>query len=170
MMYKWVGAVLVVVASGGFGMVLAWDQIREERLLSQLGEILNYMESQLAYRLTPLPELCREAANLVSGPLGQVFAGFGRALEQNLSPEVSGCMEKTLLSLPPLPPMATQSLQSLGHTLGRFDLEGQRKGLLTLRGECMRQLQRLRRNRTERLRSIRTLGFCAGAALTIILL
>ena len=170
MMYKWIGAALVVTASGGFGMNVAWHQIREERLLSQLTEILDYMESQLAYRLTPLPELCREVGSFSSGVLGQVFTSFGNALEQHLSPEASGCMQQTLLSIPPLPPIAAQSLQSLGKTLGRFDLEGQRKGLLTLRGECRRQLQCLRRNRRERLRSIRTLGFCAGAALTILLI
>ena len=169
MAYKWIGAVLVVVASGGFGMVLAWNQIREERLLAQLAEILDYMESQLAYRMTPLPELCREAAALFSGGLGQVFSQLSQSLAEQIYPEVSGCMQAAL-SDTALPPGVRESLLTLGNTLGRFDLSGQRKGLLTLRGECKRQLQQLRQNRTERLRSIRTLGFCAGAALTILLI
>jgi len=170
MMYRWMGAFLVVASSGGLGMILAWNQIREERLLSQLAEILSYMESQLAYRLTPLPELCREASTLTSGVLGQVFEDLCQALEQNLLPEASGCMEAVLSAVPALPHSLRRNLSDLGHTLGRLDLSGQRKGLLTVRGECMRQLQLLRRNRTQRLRSIRTLGFCAGAALTILLL
>lgn len=169
MAYKWIGAVLVVVASGGFGMVLAWNQIREERLLAQLAEILDYMESQLAYRLTPLPELCREASTLFSGVLGQVFAELSQSMAEQIYPEVSGCMQEAL-SDKPLPPGLQEILLTLGNTLGRLDLTGQRKGLLTLRGTCKRKLQQLRQNRTERLRSIRTLGFCAGAALTILLI
>lgn len=170
MVYKWIGALLVTVTSGGFGILLAWDQIREERLLAQLSEVLQYMESQLAYRLTPLPELCREAAVLTPGPLGQVFENLSHSLELNISPEVSGCMQEALSTVPSLTPAVWESLRTLGNTLGRFDLSGQRKGLLNLQGECRRKLQHLRKNRSERLRSIRTLGFCAGAAMTILLI
>ncbi len=170
MIHKWIGAMLVIVASGGFGILLAREQLREERLLKQLSEILQYMESQLAYRLTPLPELCREAAALMSGPLGQVFGHLTHALEQTISPEVSGCMLEALSKSPVMPPVTSETLRSLGNALGRFDLSGQRKGLLTIRGECQRKLLDLRKNRSERLRSVRTLGFCAGAALTILLI
>ena len=170
MVYKWMGASLVIGASGGLGLILAWNQIKEERTLHQLAEILDYMESQLAYRLTPLPELCREAASLSSGALGQVLGNLSEALESRHFPQVSGCMQAALETGPQLPPQTREMLLSLGTTLGRLDLEGQRKELLTLRGECRRNLQALRRNRDERLRSIRTLGFCAGAALSILLI
>lgn len=170
MIYKWMGSALVIGASGGFGVILAWNQIREERMLQQLAQILEYMESQLAYRLTPLPELCREASGLTSGTLGQVFENLSSSLESQSFPEVSGCMQAILNEAPQLPPQTRQMLLSLGTTLGRLDLAGQRKELLTLRGECRRNLQSLRRNRSERLRSIRTLGFCAGAALSILLI
>ena len=170
MVYKWMGAALVIGASGGLGLILAWNQIREERTLQQLAEILEYMESQLAYRLTPLPELFREASTLTSGTLGQVFEALSESLEFRCYPEVSGCMEAVLENAPQLPTQTHQALLSLGSTLGKLDLAGQRKELLTLRGECRRNLQALRRNRGERLRSIRTLGFCAGAALSILLI
>lgn len=170
MVYKWMGASLVIGASGGLGLILAWNQIREERTLQQLADILEYMESQLAYRLTPLPELCKEAAELTSGALGQVFQALSAALGSRSYPEVSGCMQAVLENTPQISPQTRRSLLSLGASLGKLDLAGQRKELLTLRGECRRDLQALRRNRGERLRSIRTLGFCAGAALSILLI
>lgn len=170
MIYKWMGASLVIGASGGLGLILAWNQIREERALHQLAEILEYMESQLAYRLTPLPDLCREASSLSSGVLGQVMEKLSESLESRHFPQVSGCMQAVLENAPQLPPQTMEILLSLGNSLGRLDLDGQRKELLTLRGECRRNLQALRRNRGERLRSIRTLGFCAGAALSILLI
>ena len=170
MVHKWIGALLVISTSGGFGILLAWEQLREERMLAQLSDVLGYMDSQLAYRMTPLPDLCREGAALTPGPLGQVFAHLSQSLELTISPDVSGCMQSALFAVASLPPVTAELLQSLGNTLGRFDLSGQRKGLLHLQGECRRKLQHLRKNRSERLRSIRTLGFCAGAALTILLI
>ena len=59
--------------------------------------------------------------------------------------------------------------RNLGSSLGRFDLSGQLKGLQSVRGECLRELESLEKNQPERLKSYQTLGMCAGAALVIIL-
>ena len=56
----------------------------------------------------------------------------------------------------------------LGRWLGRFDLDGQLKGLDAVRQECRRHLEELNNNREVRLRSYQTLGLCAGAAIAIL--
>lgn len=58
----------------------------------------------------------------------------------------------------------------LGRTLGRFDLEGQLKGIDGISREAAAELDRLTKNQDARLRSYQTLGLCAGAALAILLL
>ena len=59
-------------------------------------------------------------------------------------------------------------LECFGRSLGRFDLEGQLKGLEAARQECRRHLVQLSNNRDSRIRSYQTLGLCAGAAMAIL--
>ena len=67
-------------------------------------------------------------------------------------------------------PRLRRMLLLLGHSLGRFDLSGQLKGLASVRERCGQELQALRSDRDSRLRSFRVLGLCAGAALVILLI
>lgn len=67
-----------------------------------------------------------------------------------------------------LPTLTREELLLLGRTIGRFDMEGQLKGLESVRQECRRQVETLSYNRDTRLRSYQTLGLCAGAALAIL--
>lgn len=168
MTYKWIGAMLVMAGCGGWGFSLAARQRQQERLLGQLGEILSFMSCELSYRLTPLPELCRQAGREAKGPVGRVFTALAARLDSLAAPEVSGCMKEVLRENRDLPPGIRRLLYRLGCTLGRFDLPGQMQGLSALQRECERERQRTSENREERLRSIRTLGLCAGAALVIL--
>ena len=63
-----------------------------------------------------------------------------------------------------------QLLRNLGRSLGRFDLEGQLRGIDAVRHETLEALEKLTHDQDERLRSYQTLGLCAGAALAILLL
>lgn len=167
---KIVGAVLIIAGCSGFGFHLAAAHRREESALRQLIAALDFMECELQYRLTPLPELCRQAAANGTGPVCAVFSTLASELEAQVSPDVSLCMNGALLNNKPLPRLANDAMVLLGKSLGRFDLEGQLKGLEAVRQTCRRNLERLGENRDVRLRSYQTLGLCAGAALAILLL
>ena len=82
MTYRWIGAVLVVVGCGGFGFSLARETARQEQLLRELLDILDYMENELRGRLTPLPMLCGQVARRQKGVLGRLFSGLARALRE----------------------------------------------------------------------------------------
>lgn len=165
---KWLGAVFIVLSCGGFGFYLAANHRKEERMLRQLISVLDYMECELQYRLTPLPDLCRQAAAQACGDLGKVFIRLAEELESQISPEVSGCMHMALAVSPPMPEKTKQNLKLLGSSLGRFDLEGQISGLESLRHSCRKDLDGLEKDRDVHLRSYQTLGLCAGAALAIL--
>ena len=64
--------------------------------------------------------------------------------------------------------MTKQCLLNLGNSLGLFELEGQIKGVESVRNDCAQQLKQLSHNDQLRLRSYQTLALCAGAALAII--
>lgn len=170
MSFKWIGAVLVIVGCGGFGFSLAAGHRREEQIMRQMITVLNFMECELQYRLTPLPELCRQAAREGKGLVREVLLRLAQELERQISPDVISCMNTVLASEKEMPRHVEEIFQQMGHSLGRFDLPGQLRGMETVRAACRRELEELSKNRDVRLRSYQTLGLCAGAALVILFL
>ena len=160
---------MVIVGCGGFGFSLAAAHRREETTLQQLIFALDYMECELQYRLTPLPDLCRAAAGEQRGCVREVLLCLSRELDAQISPDAERCMHYTTLFRSDIPKHTREAFTALGKTLGKFDLNGQLKGLEQVRSGCRTQLESLRTNREPRLRSYQTLGLCAGAALAILL-
>ena len=168
MSYKWIGAILVIAGCGGFGFSMAASHKREEKQLRQLIGILQYMECELQYRLTPLPELCRQTGKEASGMLRDVFLNLARELDWQVSPDACICMTAALKRSRDIPSRLRKLLLQLGHSLGRFDLSGQLRGLQAVQAACEEELKKLGKDRDSRLRSYQTLGLCAGAALAIL--
>ena len=167
---KGIGALLIVLGCGGFGFSMAMSHRREEFALRQLLTVLDLMESELQYRLTPLPGLLLLAEQEAAGVIKRLLHTLRKELEAQISPDARACMEAALASGSDLPDSVCGALRNLGISLGRFDLPGQLQGLQSTRDECRRALEQLCRNRDNRLRSYQTLGLCAGAALAILLL
>lgn len=168
MSYKIVGAICVITACGGFGFLLAAQHIQRIRLLRQLIAALDYMECELQYRSTALPELCLQTAQQSCGKIRTVFAALSEELEAQISPNVSLCMATALERCVELPAVIQDMYILLGRSLGKFDLHGQLKGLDETRRECRNCLQTLLYNKDTRIRSYQTLGLCAGAAIAIL--
>lgn len=164
-----IGAVLLMAGCGGFAVALAAHNARQKQLLRQLMRIVNEMEWELKFRLTPLPELCIHSAETVHGELKKVFVEFGNRLNRGWEGDVSGCMN-ALAANPEIPVRVRNCLRELGGCLGRFDLETQLEGLKTVKEKIRHELEALNENGKERIRSYQTLALCAGAALAILLI
>ena len=126
--------------------------------------------AETTFGLTPLPELCRQAGKETRGTLREVFFNLARELEWQTSPDAASCMTAALKRSHELPRRIRGIMKQLGHTLGRFDLPGQKQGLEEVKEACRMELESLGKNRETRLRSYGTLGLCAGAALAILFL
>ena len=148
--------------------MLAATHRKEVRLLHQLLRVLNVMQSELEYRLTPVPQLCRICAE-EAGALGGVFLSAADKLEKQEVPDAAAAMTRAVQEDKQLPPIVSAQLRNLGQTLGRFDLQGQIRGFAQCVQGCTHKLNELESNQQQRLRSYQTLGFCAGAALAILL-
>lgn len=168
MNYRILGALLIVAGCGGFGFLLAANHRREESTLRHLIGVLDFMACELQYHLTPLPELCRQAAKESPGAIRNVMLSLAGELEDQISPDVASCMRAALARQKDMPKVAGKCLLELGNSLGRFDLAGQLSGLESVRAVCRGELDGLTKNRDERLRSYQTLGLCAGAAIAIL--
>ena len=169
MYLKLTGAILILAGCGGYGMMMAMSHRREVAALHQLAEVTERMICELEYRLTPLPELCRFAAEQTKGAVRMFFLALAKAMDEQVSPAVGICTVTALKATSGLPRYAAAQLQALGQTLGRFDLTGQLTSLERCKQSCLGQLEVLEHQQSQRLRSYQTLGFCAGAALAILL-
>lgn len=168
MMIKLIGVVFVILSCGNVGFKIAANYKKEEKSLRNLIQILNYIESELQYSLMPLPALCRHVSQIFSGIPGNIFAEFADEMELQKFSEPVQCITAVLNNTKSIPHITRTELELLGKTIGRFDLDGQVKGLDAVRIECERNLAILCDNRENRLRSYQTLGLCAGAALAIL--
>lgn len=170
MTLKLIGAIMIIGGCGGVGMSMAAAHRNEERGLQQLICALEYMRCELQYRLTPLPALCRGAAAEGNNAVTQVFLDLANTLETKTESDVFFCMKEVLERTPKLPQGVNRILLQLGAGLGKFDLQGQLEGLTFTQEACSRELNALTKDRDVRLRSYKTLGFCAGCALAILFL
>ena len=110
--YKWIGAVLIITGCSGCGFAIAAGKRREEQLLYQLVSVLQVIESDLQYRLTPLPELCRMAAGETKGILQAVFLNLYRELSWQKLPDAGSCMHAAIQRSGELPPRVRRLLGS----------------------------------------------------------
>ena len=166
---KWIGTILIVLCCGGFGFRMVAVHRQKVNELRQLLSALDLLQSELRYRLSPLPDLCYLVSNSVSGGVGKLFRRLYEELEKQIAPD-AGCCMNAALSDSNLSAITARLLKDLGRTLGRFDLDGQVQGIESVRNETLTAMEKLVKDQDARLRSYQTLGLCAGAALAILLL
>lgn len=167
-MEKWIGAVLVFLSCGFCGFAAAQNERRQERYLKALHLKLERMQQELSCRATPLPELFSSIAG--EDALSDVFCAVARTLALRNSQDAPSCMGAVLQEFDSIPEPVKAILSQLGDSLGCFDLDGQLQQLQSVTDECRRSLDRLAQGRDVRLRNYQTFGFCAGAALALLLL
>jgi stage III sporulation protein AB len=143
---------------------------KEERELRHFLTALDFMQCELQYRLTPLPQLCRRTSDHGDGCICKVLDLVAEELENQIAPDVQTCMHAALQKAPRLPPLLYNNLLQLGCFLGRFDLPGQIQGIETVRQLIRQDLSCLCENKDTRYRCYQTLGLCAGSALVVLFL
>lgn len=168
MTLKLFGAAMIIVSCSGFGFYLAVSHKKEVIYLQKLLAIIEYMEWELEYRLTPLPQLCKNIGEKTKFYISSVFEKLANELSYQIAPDVSCCMQNVLASQKEIPSQTLYYLKLLGESLGEYNVDGQLKSLVQLRVLISQKLDALTENQTQRLRCYQTIGVCAGAALAIL--
>ena len=168
MTLKIIGAILILIGCGGFGAMVVRNHRAEVTSLEQLISALDYMECQMMYQLTQLPELCQNISCTTRGVVKKVFNLVSANLENHDSPDVESCMFLAMENVKDIPKITEKYLIELGKSMGKFDLDGQQKAIQTVKNGCQRAMQAITNNQDARLRSYQTLGLCAGVALAIL--
>lgn len=169
-MIKLIGGVLIIASCGCLGFYIAGSYHLERQLLEQWIAALDFMQCELQYRMTPLPEICRQAASNGKGKIRMLFACLADELDRQLLPDVHGCVEIALKTISDVPKSLCDAVKELGNTLGRFDTDGQVRQLEAARQSSRKRLEKLEKGAQERIRAYQTLGICGGAAIAILLI
>ena len=168
MSVKLMVAVCVLLGCGGCGFGMAMQYNKKIQILRNLLASLEYMECELQYRSTPLPQLCRLTAERVSGKMKEVYLRLADELDAQVSPNARLCMSSVLDRLDLRFEKINGILEALGGSLGIFDLPGQLRALENTKQQCREMLGKMLEGKENRIRSYQTLGLCAGAALVIL--
>ena len=169
MTWKLIGVILVIVSCGGLGFAMAAADLYESKSIQKMIEAIEYLSWELQYRNLPLPELCRSTANASSGQVRSIFFSLAKELDTMLSPDVACCVEHLLESME-LSGRLRNALKLLGRSLGKFDREGQLKGLASAAAELELERKACADGQRGRVRCYQTLGLCAGAAIAILMI
>lgn len=165
---KYIGAALILAVCAGVGICMSSAHCRLERLLRSLATGLSYMENDLRYRLTPLPQLLEQTAQHCSGLVGAYFSKLASELDKQICADVYSCTRAALSHFPNLPECINKCLLELGKNLGNLDVQGQLNALEVAENHVQQLLQQHCIDKEVHRRSYRTLGFCAGAGLVIL--
>ena len=169
MIQRWIGAFCVFTACTGAGFQAACALRREKRLLWDTKRLLEKMESELSCRVATLPQLCM-AAEGCEKTLEEIYQMLSHELQRQTLPDANSCMELVLSRQGNLPASFMNLHRMLGQTLGKFDLQGQLEQIAAVKAACQAELDRVGAQCEGKMKSYRTLGLCAGAALAILLL
>lgn len=168
MSYKWIGAMIIIAGCFGCGAAITANHWKEKRYLQQLLQTIHIFQNELTYRLTSVPDLCRQAGKTTQGALGTVFKDLSRELEWQIAPDIPSCMAAALQKNPYTPGKVRRIMVRLGRSLGHYDLQGQLRDLDLVRAECEEELLGYGKDWDQRVKSYRILCLCAGAALVIL--
>ena len=168
-MIKWIGAGLILLGAGGFGVGKAAKFYRQMRQLRSFSNALEILKCELNYTLLPLPELCRVTAERSERVCACVLREYARLLEQG-SPRkmaAAACLENNALCLPE---EAQTALLDLFSSMGRYDLDGENRLLSRTQLRLEAAIRTGEAEKRPMVKGYAALGLCTGAALAILLM
>lgn len=170
MIIRLIGSGMILFGCASFGVLISQKAKNEISALRNFVIALEYMECELQYRVTPLPDLCRQTGAMTKGSVSKLFYQLSRELESQISPNVSICMASAVNSIKEITPQIAFLSEELGDRLGIFDLDGQVRVLQSIRHEAQSALEKCEKGHEVRSRSCKTIAVCAGAAIVILLI
>ncbi len=170
-MIRLLGALLTAGGGAFLGFSAAGQLKRRARVLRQLAGALEQMDREIAFRLTPMPQLMEELAAGYPPPVGTLFANCRKGMEQLGERTLAEIWRQALADTElDLEGRAAAVLDELGEVLGRFGEDGLHAALVRAGEELTREGELAREDGEKRGRMYQVLGLAWGALLAILLL
>lgn len=169
-MLRLIGAALVTLGFAAVGWQAAARLRERAAAISSLLGALELLESEIRYRLTPVPELMKLLAQRAAPPARALFEACRDRLAERREEGFDAVWAESLSALPLLRRPERETLLELGAVLGRYDVEGQERAIAYARRRLERFLRQAEEEQRSRGRVYGALGVAAGLCAVIILL
>lgn len=175
MMFKCLGAALVLISAPGLGLWLAGQWKERLRQLEKLRQMIYFLKGEITYSHAPLAEALERVGRRSGGPAGQLFiraAGRiccqeGESLQEIWDQETKRMAAETRNL--PFTKEDLEQLAALGEHLGYLDLDMQERTLLLYLEQLDLSIEYLQRHRQEKCRLYTSLGVMGGIFLVIVM-
>lgn len=171
-MFKIAGALLIIVAGGALGFLVARNYARRPQELRALQSALSLLETEIVYAATPLAEALDQVGRRSEPCVSALFARAGAALAAYAGTTVQEAWARALDGYYPdscLRPEDLAVLQSIGKVLGVSDRQDQAKHLRLARERLRAQIVKAENEAHHNVRLWRYLGLFAGLATVLML-
>jgi len=169
---KALGAVMIIAAASVWGILGAMRLSARVKSLTTLIAGLNFMQSEMMTRLTPLPEVCRKAAQNAREPAKTLFQNVCAGLKSLGERQFSDIWRDAVDSTPEL--LLTEperdALHELGSGLGRYGIDQQVALFEQVRKRLEDLLKSAESDREKNSRVYVSFGAAAGLFLVLILI
>jgi len=168
-MIKGIGAVMVILAGGGWGMLQAAKIEECYRQMRYLRKLIFRIRSEIRYSRQVLPEAFLHVGSEAQEPYKMWLVFFCGRLGEKLA----GIWEeetRKYLAETGIPQDMMESLIRLGSELGTIDIEMQVKTLDLYLEQMEQKMEDMRTEQKERIRLYQCVGVTGGIFLAIILL
>ena len=167
---KAAGSALVIAAGGLVGFAAARRVEAELREVERLETALHFLQSEISYALTPLPEALKRAGAAAGGEIGALLARTGALAGLSNRRSVSRALD---LALDEIHPELTKVLAIVKELAASLGLSGHKEEVrhIEMSIDRARSLKKELEDECRRkARLYRYLGLFSGASLAIVLL
>lgn len=172
-MIKGIGAVMVILAGGGWGMLQAAKIEECYRQMRYLRKLIFRIRSEIRYSRQVLPEAFLYVGSEAQEPYKMWLLSLCERLTKRQGTSLAGIWEeetRRYLAEIGIPQDMMESLIRLGSELGTIDIEMQVRTLDLYLEQMEQKMEDMRTEQKERIRLYQCVGVTGGIFLAIILL
>jgi len=173
MLFKGILCVLILLAGFGAGKLKAKSFENRVFHLQELVTVLKILESEMKYRLDPLPDLLLRLGSIKDGMAGEFLETAGRYLKVSTGKDSSLCWEEaveTVYQESVLSREDKQILLDLGVELGKTDIVNQ-EGLFRRTFSMLEvQIEKAAEEKKTKGKMYQSLGTAVGILIVILLI
>lgn len=171
-MLKWMGIVIVVCGSTALGVYKSGIYVSRLNNLYEIKKAFLYIQGEIRYMNTPMPEIFEAVAKRIKGPFRRFFLKMAGSLEQknagNFKEVWKCCLEKEILG-EALEKEAREEFLEMGGQLGGMDRQAQEKAIDYFLEKWEFIIEKRRKEKSNRLRLYYICGVMGGLLLVMVL-
>lgn len=171
-MLKLAGIVIILCGTTALGIYKSCQYLNRFRNLNEIKKVFLYIQGEVRYRNTPMPETLEAASYKVRGPLGRFFCDVAEGLDEKKGMDFKEVWERCLLqdvSGDILEREAREELAGMGSQLGCLDRQAQEKEIDYFLNKWEFIIEKRQKEKSNRLRLYYICGVMGGLLMVIML-